>query len=151
MSEHKIKLIARSKCFALADKVAETMIHSINSLSDDDAQQIWLGIETYNLHQALSDVDNALYQGDINAVYKAIAAQACIRQEPAKKNLFHKILDRLMGDSQAKADKLDKNKYYCKICQNELGLDSLITHDKTSLVYRCSLCGTQTTLTANLW
>lgn len=152
MNDYKARLIDRAKSFALAGKVAETMIASINALPDDDAERIWNGIETYGLH-SLSDVDNALYQGDINGAYKALAAKACEKQEP-QKSWFKKLLSKLQGKSSAVvSEEPEANKYFCGTCQNELGLDSLIANDNTRLVYRCSICGTQMTLTASseLW
>jgi len=152
MNAYKTKLIARAGRLALADTVLEVMTNSINSLPDDDAQRIWNGIETYGLH-SLSDIDNAIYQGDVNGAYKALAAKACDKQEP-QRNWFKRLLDKLRGKSGAVvSENPEVKRCFCSTCQNELGLDSLIANDNTKLVYRCGICGTQITLTASseLW
>lgn len=152
MDDYKTKLIARAGRLALADTVLEVMTNSINSLPDDDAQRIWNGIETYGLH-SLSDIDNAIYQGDVNGAYKALAAKACDKQEP-QRSWFKRLLNKLRGKSSTMVSEEPKaRRYFCGTCQNKLGLDSLIANDNTRLVYRCSICGTQITLTVSseLW
>jgi len=152
MDDCKIKLIARTKHFRLAEKVAETMVNSINNIPDEDAQRIWEEIGALGLHETLCDIDNALYEGNLPGVYHAIVLNKDKEEKP-QPSWFKQMLGRLFRNKQDAPVCTYTEKIFCSTCQSELGLDSLVTSNSAAIVYCCNTCGAKTTLTAShkLW